>query len=80
MGKTFTKNYEMLQNVFHYFMNCMMTNKWDRGFKGCPTLIIHIQDSLQTQLTMIPLNEFKLSLEQVDDKQHRKRQMTVDYK
>jgi hypothetical protein len=27
LGKTITKNYEMLQKVFDYFMNCMMTNK-----------------------------------------------------
>jgi hypothetical protein len=51
----------MLQKVFDYFMNCMMTNKWDRGFKGCPKLIKDNPHSgkLQPQLMMIPLNEFE---------------------
>jgi len=48
LGKTFTKNYEMLQKVFDYFMNCMTIIKWDRGFKGCLTLIKDNPHSGQT--------------------------------
>lgn len=77
LGKTFTKNYEMLQKVFDFFMNCMMTNKWDRGFKGCTTLI---KDNLHSGQPSTSTDNDSIEWVSGDNKHRRKQQMTVEYK